>query len=67
MSKYCISIDASLCSGFGACADLAPALFALAPGGVAATMIAETDDPTALDAADACPMGAISVTEAAAA
>ena len=26
MSKYCISIDASLCSGFGACADLAPAL-----------------------------------------
>jgi len=28
---------------------------------------AETDDPAALDAADACPMGAIVVTEAVAA
>lgn len=67
MSKYCISIDASLCSGLGACVDLAPDLFQLAPGGVAATVTAQTDDPTALDAADACPMGAIAVNEAAAA
>jgi ferredoxin len=67
MSKYCITIDGSACSGFGACVDLAPDLFRLDPGGVAATVTAETDDPAALDAADACPMGAIVVTEAVAA
>jgi ferredoxin len=67
MSKYCIAIETSLCSGFGACVDLAPGLFRLEAGGVAATVRAETDDPAALDAADACPMGAIVVTEAVAA
>lgn len=67
MSRYCIAIDSALCSGFGACVDLAPDLFRLGSGGVAATLTAETDDPTALDAADACPMGAIVVSEAAAA
>ena len=67
MSKYCIAIDTSLCSGFGACVGLAPELFQLAPGGVAATVVSETDDATALDAADACPMGAIVVTESVAA
>jgi ferredoxin len=64
MSKYCISIDSGLCSGFGSCVDLAPGLFTLEGGGVAATIAATTDDPAALDAADACPMGAIVVTEA---
>lgn len=67
MSKYCITIDAGLCSGFGSCVDLAPGLFRLDTGGVAASVQAETDDPAALDAADACPMGAIVVTEQAAA
>jgi len=67
MSRYCIAIDTSLCSGFGACVDLAPELFRLEAGGVAATVRAETDDPAALEACDACPMGAIVVTEAAAA
>jgi ferredoxin len=67
MSKYCISIDSGLCSGFGSCVDLAPDLFRLESGGVAATITAATDNPAALDAADSCPMGAIVVTEAAAA
>jgi ferredoxin len=67
MSRYCIAIDAGLCSGFGACVDLAPGVFTLEPGGIAGTVTAETDDPAALEAADACPMGAIVVTEAAAA
>ena len=67
MSKYCISIDASLCSGFGACVDLAPDLFRLDRGGVAGIVTAETSDSKALDAADACPMGAILVEERAAA
>jgi len=67
MSRYCISIDTSLCSGFGACVDLAPDLFRLESGGIASVVKAETDDPAALDAADSCPMGAITVEEVAAA
>ena len=63
MSSYRICIDPTLCSGFGACVDLAPGLFRLEPGGVASTVVAETDDPAALDAADACPMDAIEVEE----
>ena len=38
MSKYCIAIDTRLCSGLGACVDLAPALFRLEAGGVAAAV-----------------------------
>ena len=67
MTTYSIAIDTSLCSGFGSCVDLAPDLFRLEGGGIAATLVAETDNPAALDAADGCPMGAILVAEAAAA
>lgn len=67
MSTYHVSIDTSLCSGFGSCVDIAPDLFRLETGGVAAALVAETDDPAALDAADSCPMGAILVIEAVAA
>ena len=63
MSTYRITIDPDLCSGFGACVDLAPALFRLEAGGVAAPVTAETSDPAAVDAAAACPMGAIFVSE----
>ncbi len=63
MSRYCISIDPSLCSGFGSCVDIAPAVFRLEAGGVAAAVTSTTEDPAALDAADSCPMGAIVVTE----
>lgn len=67
MSRYCISVDPSLCSGFGSCVGLAPSLFTLEPGGVAAAVTSTTDDPAALDAADSCPMGAILVVDEAAA
>jgi ferredoxin len=60
---YRIEIDRSLCSGFGACAELAPDLFELDAGGTATVRIGETDDPSALDAAAACPMAAITVHE----
>ena len=63
MSTYRIEIDRSLCSGFGSCARLAPHLVALDEGGVASLRVGETDDPVALDAAAACPMGAIAVEE----
>lgn len=60
---YRIQIDRSLCSGFGACAELAPHLFELDPGGNATARVGESDDPAVLDAAAACPMAAISVIE----
>jgi ferredoxin len=62
MSTYRIEIDRSLCSGFGACADLAPRVIAL-DGGVATLRVGESDDPAVLEAAAACPMGAIAVVE----
>jgi ferredoxin len=63
LSTYRITIDPNLCSGFGSCVDLAPALFRLEAGGLATAVTAETSDPAAVDAAAACPMGAILVSE----
>jgi ferredoxin len=63
MSTYRIAIDPNLCSGFGSCIDLAPALFRLEAGGLATAVTAETSDPAAVEAAAACPMGAILVSE----
>jgi ferredoxin len=60
---YRIEIDRSLCSGFGACAELAPHIFELDPGGTATARTGESDDPSVLDAAAACPMAAITVHE----
>lgn len=67
MSLYRVSIDRSLCSGFGACVDASPNLFQLDGSGLALVSVSETDDARVLDAADACPMGAILVEEVAAA
>jgi ferredoxin len=58
---YRIVIDRSLCSGFGACAELAPSLVELDDSGTARARVGETDDPAAHDAAAACPMAAIAV------
>ena len=66
MALYRVSIDRSLCSGFGACVDASPQVFRL-DGSVATVLAAETEDARVLDAADACPMGAILVEEVAAA
>jgi ferredoxin len=63
MTKYRIEIDRSICSGFGACAELAPQLFEVAGDGIAELRVGESDDPAVFEAADACPMGAISVIE----
>jgi len=56
-----IEIDRSLCSGYGSCIDAAPGLFELGPDGVAVARMDVTDAREALDAADACPMAAITV------
>jgi ferredoxin len=60
---YQIVIDRSLCSGFGACAELAPDVFEVDDGGLVSLRVGTSDDAAVLDAADACPMGAISVVE----
>ena len=64
---YKIVIDGSLCSGFGDCADLAPDVFELDRSGKASVRVGESEDPAVLEAASACPMGAICVTKVAAA
>jgi ferredoxin len=56
---YRVSIDSGLCSGFGACVGEAPEAFRLEGG--TATAVATTTDPRVLEAAAACPVGAISV------
>jgi ferredoxin len=61
MSTYRIVIDRTLCSGFGACAEMAPELIQIDSAGLAAARSGETDDERVLDAADACPMAAIAV------
>jgi ferredoxin len=58
---YRIEIDRSLCSGFGACVDEAADAFLLENG--VAVAVATSTDPRVLDAAAACPMGAITVVE----
>lgn len=58
---YQIVLDRLLCSGFAACADTAPGVFRVDDKGIANTLVAETDEPEALEAAASCPMGAISV------
>lgn len=58
-----IVIDGSLCSGFGDCADLAPEVFELETNGKALLRLGTSADPAVLDAAAACPMGAIRVVE----
>jgi ferredoxin len=60
---YRIEIDRSLCSGFGACADLAPELFELDGSGIAQLRVGETDDPRVFEAEAACPMAAIRIIE----
>ena len=56
---YKVVIDLDLCAGYGSCVDAAPDAFRLE--GVTATADPTTNDPRVLEAAAACPMGAISV------
>ncbi|HZR96187.1 MAG TPA: ferredoxin [Gaiellaceae bacterium] len=58
-----VVIDRSLCSGFGACAELAPDVFEVDGEGLVAIRVGETDDPAVREAAAACPMAAIAVFE----
>lgn len=59
---YRISIDRSLCSGYGICESLAPEVFELGPDGVAILRKGLSEDEAVREACDACPMGAIVAT-----
>jgi ferredoxin len=67
MTRYIIQIDQALCAGYSSCILEAPELFDLDDDGVAVARVAHTDDARVFEAARACPMGAITVIEQAAA
>jgi ferredoxin len=58
-----IEIDHSLCSAYGTCIDVAPDLFELSDDLIAVAPVRETDAEVAVEAARACPMGAIRLIE----
>ena len=58
---YRISIDRSLCSGYGICESLAPDVFELDAEGVAVVRSGVSEDDAVREACDACPMGAITI------
>jgi len=60
---YRITIDRNLCSGFGACAELAPDVFEVDDGGLVSIRVGSSADPAVVEAAAACPMAAIAVVE----
>jgi ferredoxin len=61
--SYRIIIDRGACSGFGSCIDTAPMIFAMGDDGIATAGGVNSDLDAALAAAEACPMGAITVVE----
>ena len=64
---YRITIDRSLCNGYGVCAELAPEIFEVDDGGLVVLRPGMSDDDAVLDACRACPMAAISIARAEAA
>jgi ferredoxin len=66
MNVYRIELDPTLCVGYGSCAELAPDAFQL-DGDAATVRRGTSSDPKVVEAADLCPMSAITVTLAEAA
>ncbi len=66
MNRYRIELDRSLCLGYGVCEALAPEVFELSDD-VAVLRVGWSDDDAVLEAAGACPAGAILIHESAAA
>jgi ferredoxin len=61
---YRIKIDRSLCTGYGECVGLAPEVFHLGDDHVSVVVDPEGDnDEMILDAARACPVDAITLTD----
>jgi ferredoxin len=64
---YRLSIDRTLCSGYGVCEALAPDIFELDDEGLAVLRTGVSEDEAVREACDNCPSGAISLAEAEAA
>jgi ferredoxin len=60
-----LTVDGDTCIGSGSCAGIAPDLFTLADGVARAVPAPITPDPAAIDAAESCPVEAITVQDAA--
>ena len=60
---YRISVDRSLCNGYGVCEAVAPDVFALDDDGLAELRSGVSEDEALREACDNCPMGAISITK----
>jgi ferredoxin len=58
---YRISIDRSLCSGYGICESIAPDVFELGDDGLAVVRTGMSEDEAVQEACDSCPAGAISI------
>lgn len=65
MTTWRLEVDRHLCIGSGICAGTAPTLFALADGVSSPLVPAISPDQAAIDAADSCPVEAITVRDAA--
>jgi ferredoxin len=60
---YRVTIDRSLCNGYGVCEALAPDVFELDNDGLAALRRGVSEDEAVREACDNCPMGAITLTK----
>jgi ferredoxin len=58
---YRVSIDRSICNGYGVCEALAPDVFELDSDGLAIVRTGVSEDEAVREACDSCPMGAISI------
>ena len=58
---YRISVDRSLCNGYGVCESIAPDVFELGDDGLALLRTAMSEDEAVPEACDSCPAGAITV------
>jgi ferredoxin len=58
---YRISIDRSLCNGYGVCEALEPDVFELDDEGLAVVRTGLSESEAVREACDSCPMGAISI------
>ncbi len=63
-SQLQIIVDRHSCTGLGECMAIAPEMFDLDDSGIAVVRTGAVDPELARDAADACPMAAISIIEA---
>jgi len=58
-----VFVDQDSCIGCGVCENLCPEVFTINADGKAESIVPETDLPCATDAADSCPVQAITVEE----